>query len=208
MIPSNKHYLVFKPKPKGHSDSFFANIYNTYTSYGLNETGLIWNRFGSFLILHGFLINVGSTFGKISEAYELILIGALGIFFSSVWYLINFFGWLSQNSWYAMASQILFVELESTISQSPSEYWRENGSLKPTGMIYKLTQLMPIAVGMIYSIFLVRGMWIIIPDVLMRWLTYLSILVLLILLCVFLKDLCTWELERIEHKERMEIPVS
>lgn len=122
-----------------HTDCFYVSLYDTIVSSGLNEQLLIWMRYSAFLVFHGFILNV-ITRDQLQPGFTLCL-SVLGMICSTMWYIMNFMGWLNQNFWFKRAQSLPFNKLTVRL---PTEWWGEKEALKPTGRIYAIAQIIPV----------------------------------------------------------------
>ncbi len=130
-----------------YSDGFYARLYGVLTSFGLNETRLIWTRYAGFLVLQGFIVHSFAN-ENLLQSTQLVL-SVIGIILSVIWHILNHSGWLNQNIWYSLSAQIDFTELKIKL---PTDWWIRSRALKPTGKIYFIAQIVPIAFLILFNI--------------------------------------------------------
>ena len=74
------------------------------------------------------------------EGLPLIGLASVGIFVNVIWHVLNFSGWLNQNHWFYVASELMRHELDDEI-KLPTDSWKR--MMVPTGWIYWLAQSVP-----------------------------------------------------------------
>jgi len=146
---------VIYPENTDYGENFYAAIFNIQVGLGMNEQRLIWTRTSGFLAINGFIIN--SIIQLDGRLFSQMTISIFGYFISLTWILMNYAGWLNQNSFFRKAMTFDFKMIKLPLSL---DYWKDDvtkegiDTLKPYGIIYGIAQSIPISLSIVYYVLL------------------------------------------------------